>query len=71
MKERLADSVSESKISTSFSNGPLSSMKRNRSISSSGDSQEDAISSLLRLLLQGELVAMELQVDEGFGEWVV
>ena len=26
---------------------------------------------LLRLLLQGELVAMELRAEEGFGEWVV
>ena len=26
---------------------------------------------LLRLLLRGELVAMELQAKEGFDEWVV
>ena len=26
---------------------------------------------LLQLLLQGELVAMELRAEEGFGEWAV
>ena len=45
MEERLADSVSESEISTGFSNAPSSSMKRNWFISSSRDSREDAISS--------------------------
>ena len=45
MEERLVDSVSESEISTGFSNAPSSSMKRNWFISSSRDSREDAISS--------------------------
>ena len=44
-EERLADLVSESEISTGFSDGPSSSMKRNWFISSSKDSREDAISS--------------------------
>ena len=45
MEDRLIDSVSESKISIGFSDGPTSSTKRNWSISSSKDSREDAISS--------------------------
>ena len=45
MEESLADSVSESEISIGFSDAPLSSTKRNRSISSFKDSREDAISS--------------------------
>ena len=45
MEESLADSVSEFEISIGFSDAPLSSTKRNRSISSSRDRREDAISS--------------------------
>ena len=44
-EDRLIDSVSESKISIGFLDGHTSSTKRNWSISSSKDSQKDAISS--------------------------
>ena len=43
IEDRFTDSVSESEISTGFSDGPTSSTKRNWSISSSKDSWEDAI----------------------------
>ena len=44
MDDRLTDLVSESKMSTGFSDGPTSFSKRNWSIFSSKDSQEDTIS---------------------------
>ena len=50
MEESLTDSVSESEISTSFLDAPSSSMKQNRSISSSRDSREDAISSYAAII---------------------
>ena len=70
-EDRLIDSVSESEISTDFSDGPTSSTKWNWSISSFKDSREDAISSSAATGASRGTCCKGIMSEEGFAKWEV
>ena len=67
MEESLVDSVLESEISIGFSVPRLPRSEINL-FPPLGIAERMRFPLLLRLLLQGELVAMELRAEEGFDE---